>query len=512
MGWISRTDRQRISNSVHRRIRYRWFALSLCSVWMLTAGCDTPANSPVGVAPGADLPSAPARPPVTTNNSTPEDFAIAEEDAVDISPPELTEPEPVYRPADNRRVPEPELLSQLGIHVVESKHLRLYSDLPREQIESLPPLVDQLIAALEEYFGELPPDRDGKPFQLSGYIMEDVPLYEKSGLLPPKFANMEHGRHQGAEFWMIAPDAGYYLRHLLFHEATHCYMMYLPNTSAPVWYLEGMAECFGAHRLSENGTVEFKVFPESSSAYDGFGRIELIQLDVEEGGLKTISEVAYLESGGYHSTISYAYAWALCSFFDQHPRYHDTFRNLSRRYLLEEPFAERFDEEFSPQADELNQEWLSHLSELEYGMDFEELAIDFTPGKPLTSERILQVPARSSWFNSGCQLEAGKTYHITASGMFELDETTRPWTSTPDGISVDYYRGVPLGRLLGAIAPAEVTDPEQNFCFARFATFGKEITFRAPWTGTLYLRLNDHPDQLFDNKGEVEVRVEAVEP
>ncbi|MCA9040816.1 MAG: hypothetical protein KDA65_10750 [Planctomycetaceae bacterium] len=506
MGWISHfTDinRKYVASTVVRLILIHSLLLGL-------AGCDPTPGRESAPAPG-EIPSPSASPnpgsPVRTNELQAEPVVPQPEpDPFE----EQTEPEPVYRPADNRQIPDSELLNKLGIHVVESKHIRIYSDLPVEKIESLPPLVDQLIAVLQEYFGELPPDRDGKPFQLSGYVMEDVPLYEKSGLLPPKFAQLEHGRHQGAEFWIVVPDTDYYLRHLLFHEATHCYMMYMPHTSAPVWYLEGMAELFATHRLQNEDKVEFNVFPEESSAYEGFGRIELIKQDSEKTGLKTIEQVTNLESGGYHSNISYAWAWALCRFFDQHADYQGRFRHFSRQYLREEPFAELFNTEFEPLANQLNQEWLSFASELEYGMEYEQLRIDFTPGRMLAGSTEFTVDSNLGWQNSGWQLEQGKTYHLEATGLFELDETTRPWTSTADGISFDYYRGVPLGQLLGVIRPTEVENPEQNFCFAQFARFGKQLTFRAPYNGTLYLRINDRPDQLFNNQGELQIRLEEV--
>ncbi|QDU79237.1 hypothetical protein Pla110_09430 [Polystyrenella longa] len=527
MGWLSRDVYQVTHNQFSCKSQIaRYYRRMLCvSALLLTllTGCDNPSNSqatpspdtgvpmgepnPARLSPGQDLPSPTKRDSAALDAHITQEILAEEPVQFDNQ----TEPEQVYRPVDRRQVPDPGLLDQLGIHMVESKHIRLYSDLPVEQIESLPPLVDQLIAALEKYFGELPPDRDGKAFQLSGYIMQDVPLYEKSGLLPPKFAQVQHGRHQGAEFWIVVPASEYYLRHLLFHEATHCFMMYLPGTSAPVWYLEGMAELFGTHWLREDGSIEFNIFPESTTAYEGFGRIELIKLDIDETGPKMIEQVTNLESGGYHSNVSYAWAWALCSFFDQHPEYQQRFRHLSRQYLREEPFVENFVKEFAPLATRLNQEWIAMISELEYGMEIDRLAIDFTPGKPIEGAVEIEVAANEGWQNSRWLLEAGKTYRVQATGQFELDETTRPWTSTAEGISIDYYRGAPFGRLLGAIAPAEAESPEQNYCFAQFANFGKELVFRAPYTGTLHLRLNDRPDLMFDNKGTVQVRVEEVE-
>ncbi|MEZ6049334.1 MAG: hypothetical protein R3C11_27900 [Planctomycetaceae bacterium] len=423
---------------------------------------------------------------------------------------EQSEPEVVYRPVDRRQVPEPELLEKLGINVVESTHAKIYSDLPVEKIEEFPALIDGLIKSLEDYFGPLPPDRDGKPFQLSGYVMQDVPLYTKSGLLPPKFALLQHGRHQGAEFWMVVPTAEYYLRHLLLHEATHCFMMYMPRTQAPVWYLEGMAELFATHRLRENGEVDYHVFPEATEKYEGFGRIELIKQDVSDSGYQTIEQVTNLESGGYQSNISYAWAWALCSFFENNPKYQDQFRQLSRRYLQEEPFAENFREAFADQAIQLNQEWISMIAELEYGMEFERLNIEFTAGTQLTGPTEVPVAAARGWQNSRIKLEEGKMYQLEAAGEFVLAETTKPWTSTARGISFDYYRGIPMGCLLGVIVPEEEGEVGAETCFAEFARFGERIKFQSPYTGTLFLRLNDRPDRLFDNVGQVMVELEEL--
>ena len=130
----------------------------------------------------------------------------------------------IYRPSDTRPKHDAAALAEFGIKRYASKHLVLYTDIKPDTCEPLPGLADQLYEALEDYFGPLPPDREGSVFQMTGYIMADRRLFRETGLLPEDLPGFYHGRHRGAEFWMNDQEYDYYLRHLMLHEATHCFM------------------------------------------------------------------------------------------------------------------------------------------------------------------------------------------------------------------------------------------------------------------------------------------------
>ena len=120
----------------------------------------------------------------------------------------------------------------------------------------------------------------------------------------------------------------------------------------------------------------------------------------------------------------------------------------------------------------------------------------------------VHVAADRGWQSTGYRVEAGRTYELKADGRFvighELDGT--PWPCEPNGITLEYHAGRPLGMLLAAIDPGGDSN-------ARFAAFEKPISvglgtkFVAPQSGALWLRVNDSPARLGENKGEVRVKV-----
>jgi len=77
--------------------------------------------------------------------------------------------------------------------------------------------------------------------------------------------------------------------------------------------------------------------------------------------------------------------------------------------------------------------------------------------------------------------------------------------STPDGISLRWYRGRPVGRLLVAqwIDLGDGTSPT-----FRVLAEGGGGTFTAEADGPVYLKVNESPGDLADNAGEFRVVLE----
>ena len=123
----------------------------------------------------------------------------------------------------------------------------------------------------------------------------------------------------------------YYRRHLLLHEATHCYMQAMGGTTidVPLWYLEGMAELFATHALDAAGRPTFRVLPEQPEEFVGFGRIEMIRQDIDQerppdDGRALGAHLPPLPQ----AQSAYAWSWAICLLGDRNPHYHDRFQQL----------------------------------------------------------------------------------------------------------------------------------------------------------------------------------------
>ncbi|HEY4261337.1 MAG TPA: hypothetical protein VGM98_14315 [Schlesneria sp.] len=424
------------------------------------------------------------------------------------------EPQQVFRPNDARLPHDDQRLAEVGIRCFESKRLKLYTDIDPQIAATLPTVIDRAYEALEKYFGALPPDRARTEFQMTGYLIGDDALFREAGLIPGDLPRFEHGRHRRNEFWMREQQYDYYRRHLLIHEATHCFMTTMPDVDAPVWYMEGMAECFGTHRIAQDGTIEFRVMPISPEEFAGSGRITVIRNDYASGEAKSVTEILGLRPEEFLKTDQYAWSWGLCTFLDTHPRYQERFRKLGE-HLQQNAFPAEFHRSFSPDARDLATEWTLFAQNLQYGYDATRAAIDFQPGAELTASHLqseVEIKADRGWQSSTVRMREGDKYMISATGRFELAQEPKPWISEPSGISFRYFGGKPLGLLLGCLRTESGESGGGEDSMLRVYPIGLGGTFTAPVSGTMYLRINDEWNSLSDNKGSVRVEVRAVAP
>ena len=115
-----------------------------------------------------------------------------------------------FRLPDDRPALDRARLQASGLNVVESKRLVLVTDLPLDVVKQLPPLADALFEELEQQLGPLLPSRDGRDFQVTGYLMDARERFEQAGVLPSEDYPIRHGRHLGYRFWMYNQTADYY--------------------------------------------------------------------------------------------------------------------------------------------------------------------------------------------------------------------------------------------------------------------------------------------------------------
>lgn len=417
--------------------------------------------------------------------------------------------QPIHRPDDLRPKHDDRKLAEAGIRLYESKRLKLYTDINAEAAGALPSLIDAVYLVWVDYFGEMPRDRAGTDFQMTGYLIKDEALFREAGLVPEDLPMFEHGRHRRNEFWMREQKYDYFRRHLLIHEATHCFMTFMPGVDAPVWYIEGMAEYFATHRVAQDGSVSFRVMPTSSEDFAGWGRIKAIRDEFSANTGKSITKLIAMPPVEFLRPEPYAWSWALCQFLDAHPRYRERFQKLGD-HLQERAFSREFEAAFDADSRDLNTEWLLFVSNLQYGYEATRAAIDFQPGRFLTADRPLHrldIAADRGWQSSGVLLETGKTYEINASGRFTLADQPKPWESEPQGITFRYFDHRPLGLLIGCIRAEEGNAGGDNDPMLKIVEIGRGRSLKAPLTGTLYLRLNDAWNSLSDNRGLVSVDI-----
>lgn len=499
-----------------RRIVKGWMLPAVVVAVVAGCGSESRPHSTARPMTSAKPHPAPRRPvksavPVRASSKP---IASAKPPSVPRPTPPVVPPTPglpaMFRPSDSRPRHDAARLAAQGIGVYESRHLRLYTDIDPQIARTLPPLIDAVYPAWEAYFGPLPPDRERTDFQMTGYLMRDQKRFRTAGLLPENLPSFLHGRHLEAEFWMNEQEFDYYRRHLLLHEATHCYMTYGidPGLWPAPWYMEGMAEHFGTHQLETATGSEpeaaFRVMPDGDDDFQGHGRIALIRKALRARRGKTLAQVFALRGADYVTNEPYAWSWAVCHWLDRHPHYRDRFHELAQ-YRTRREFERAFFTLFGADLADMQAEWELFIRGLQPGYDIERAAVDWQPGTPLDTTRAgraVQIAADRGWQSSGVRLERGQAYENAADGQFTLAAQPRPWVSEPQGISFRYFDGRPLGELLGTIRPDSSADSNAAWLVE---PLGRQRRLVAPVTGTLYLRLNDSWSELADNTGHATV-------
>lgn len=441
------------------------------------------------------------------------DAFLAAEERSAASPPRTDEPprslgdllDQPDEPVPLRRWPD-EQLKAAGLRRVESRHVTLYTDVPPDaDVDALPAVFDQAVPQWAAYFG-ISADRTNS-WRLNAFLMKDQAAFAARQMLPGS-RQVLTGFATKDNLWINEQSTPYYRRHLWLHEGTHAFMHAMLGRAAPGWYMEGMAELLGTHRLVE-GRLEIGIMPRESAEVPALGRVELVQQDVDGGRVHAIEDIMKLDNRVALPNDAYAWCWALARFLDSHPRYRDRFRTLSRTGK-DATFDEDFRQAYAEDWHEMQTEWAVFATTLSYNHRVEPTVLDLQPatreveaGQTASS----QVRADRGWQNTGIALEAGATYHFTAEGRYQIDDEPKVWWCEPNGVTIHYNRGRPLGILLASLLTRTDEGHPLPIAFVKPIAIGLEQTVTPQHTGTLYLRINDAPGSLDDNRGELTVQV-----
>ena len=396
-----------------------------------------------------------------------------------------------------------------AIRQLEGRHIRLMTDLPiSPDIEELPKAFDAACPQWARYF-RVADDR-WRNWHVTGCLMGDESTFRRAALLPETTPPFLHGYAERKMLWWREQPSSYYRRHLMLHEGVHAFMQSLLGGSGPPWYREAMAELLATHRWHA-GHLTVRWFPQSRDEVPMLGRIRLVRDAVAAGRGLSISRIMGFTPRAFFQNENYAWCWALAALLDGHPAYQGRFRQLPQ-WVADRDFNRRFRELYARDWQRLQAEWQLFVADIEHGYDFERTAIDFSPGARLagpTAETTIR--ADRGWQNTGWRLEAGRAYELTATGRYQVAQTTKPWWCEPGGVSIRYYRGRPLGMLLAAVA-AGSPGAEWVEGLLSAKAIGRGNVLRPERTGTLFLRINESAGRLADNRGTLRIRIRRLEP
>jgi hypothetical protein len=481
-------------------------AALVCLVSTLAAGCGQPAAPPKSTASAtaqpitnaprpvvsSPKPSAPPSPPFWNAETAPR----AEEE----------QPRPLL---ETRRAIDDARVAAAGIRKLSGQRLVLYTDLDSSpEVDRLTELFDQAYPVWCRYFGVS--ETQQSDWCLTGYLIKDKPRFESVGLLPDNLPPFANGFSRDDEIWLYEQPNDYYRRHLLLHEGTHGFMYTRLRASAPPWYIEGIAELLGTHRLVD-GKLQMHYFPQAREEVPLWGRIKLVQDDYAAGRGQFLRQVFDTPLVAHRRVEAYGWCWAAAALLDGHPRYQQRFRSAVQ--LTTEPdFAEQFLELYREDWQPLSEEWQVFVANLEYGYDLNRMAIEFKPGDALPEGGgKATIAADRGWQSSGFRLQAGQTYRVRGQGRYQVAAKPRVWWSEASGVSIRYYQGYPLGMLLAAMRYDDA-QPDEPSGLLRVAAIGLDSTLTPTRSGTLYLRVNDSAAELADNAGSLEVEITPASP
>jgi hypothetical protein len=390
-----------------------------------------------------------------------------------------------------------------GIRKLSGKHVTLFTDLDAsETVDELPAVFDLAFPQWCAYFGQ--DARRLADWRVTGFLMRDKGRFLKTRLMPDNLPPFAHGYTLTNEFWLYDQSSDYYRRHLFLHEGTHAFMFTVLGSCGPPWYMEGMAEMLATHRWHE-GKLEMNHFPGAREEAPMWGRIKIIRDGYDARQAKTLRGVLQYGPQAHRETEPYAWCWAAATLLDRHPHYAQRFRHMTK-LVRQADFNDQFLRAVGDDWDALAEEWQVFIDGLEYGTDVARTAIDFTPGKPLNGRAKVAVAADRGWQNSGLRLEAGATYQLRASGRYQVADKPRPWPCEPNGVSIRYYKGRPLGILLAAVHP-DGPPPSGPSPLISPTPIGLGQNLTPKLSGTLFFRINDSNGELADNAGSLSVEV-----
>jgi hypothetical protein len=418
-----------------------------------------------------------------------------------------------------------------GLRVVEGRHLTLVTDRPAragDGVDDLPRLFDEAFAAWCRHFAIDP--RDHREWRAFGCLVVDRERFREAGLLPESVPDFSNGFCDRNRFWLIDQSNAAYRRHLLLHEGVHAFTISLRNLDTPAWYTEGIAEALATHRLEPDadGLARLVVTPMPQAAADveQLGRIEAIQRLRAAGAMPGLGDVFAAQGTAHGDMTLYASSWAAVALLSLHPRHAAAF-TAAERGPLDRAFTTHLRHTPGWDAALAARDFDAFTDDVDYGYDFSRSAIDWAPGAPLEDRRIVQVDASRGWQNSGLRLTRGQRYAIRATGRAGVGQASACrqvgqasacrqggqasaclLETEPDGISIDWYRHRPLGRLLAAQwveSPDAASGARPRFVVVAEAAAS---AFVAPVDGPLFFKLNEPPGALADNEGGFRVEIE----
>lgn len=394
-----------------------------------------------------------------------------------------------------------------GFHRLDaSPHLSIITDLPiDDELKLLPGVFDQAMTAWCSHFSV--PQNDTEEWRATMYLMLDRQRFQQAGFIPADVPQFQHGWHSGDQIWVNEQASPYYRRHLMLHEGTHWFMFRKYGKYHAPWLMEGLAEWMGTHRI-QGSELQMGILPRDRLEVPFWGRISIIHQQAAGGIAPGMEEIWRYGNSAHQSVDAYAWSWALVTFMKENSDTAPVFEALLKQPAMDETSMHRWlMSRLRHKLPQLRSEWAAFVSDLDYGYTSQPgmLKLSSDP-QPLESTANVQVQSNRGWQASGWKVPVGQQLEISAAGEIVVATVPKPWVSHSDGVTLEYYRGQPLGKLLMAIVEPLEKEPKTTELL-EVLPVGSRLTTTVRRSGEIFFRINEAYAGLDDNSGQLTIQM-----
>ena len=397
-------------------------------------------------------------------------------------------------------------LQAAGIRRLEGKHITLFTDLPSSPaVDELPRAFDLAIPNWTRFFGVH--QSVFSTWHVDACVMRDKERFRQSGLLPPNLPPFLNGLQMIDQIWINEQPSDYYRRHLLLHEGTHAAVNRIYGHVGPAWYREGIAELLGTHQFDKD-VLHLSQFPADKRLVEHWGRIKIVKDEINKGNSKSIRDIVTLQARDYLSVDAYAWSWALLAFGYKHPHFATTFRQAHEDMKVSSQYVtSNFLARYEQRRPEIDVAWELFKSHLDYGYDSsQELVTKSSLTIELDGTANAVVDVTKGWQSSGIRVKGKSTIEFAAQGRFQITRAPEVWLCEPQGVTIKYYQGQPLGKLMVAVMDDQDEVSDQSLVNPTYIGRRGRLTV-GDSGGVLYFRINERADHLRDNSGKIAVKL-----
>ena len=268
---------------------------------------------------------------------------------------------------------EPQLVTDSGLSIYAGKHLILFSDVrDADKAYDLVRSYDAAVPQWCEYFGVDVKQTEG--WKLRAFLLQgpnQTERFEQARLFGKDLPGFAAGYQKDHNIYLYDQPGPYYTRHLLLHEGTHAFMQWFLNGYGAPWFSEGIAELLAVHQGSQkNVKLKHRLASRDDAPY--WGRVKLIKDEYKAGVGMTLDDVLAIPGQAFRDVRYYAWSWAGCNFFDNHPLTQEAFNALKQSAAEPtETFNATFKEKIDPHWEQLVKDWSIFIEEMEYGVEIQ---------------------------------------------------------------------------------------------------------------------------------------------